>query len=77
MEPVKKGKQYVFGTVKMSEKGQIVIPKEARKVFNINSGDMLLVLGDEEKGGLALMKFDTMRDFAKALLSMDGEDEKE
>lgn len=37
-------------TVKVGEKGQIVIPKEARDVFNIKPGDTLLVLGDEEQG---------------------------
>ena len=44
-----KGK-HVFGTVKVGEKGQIVIPKEARTVFGIRPGDTLLVLGDEARG---------------------------
>ncbi|WP_416390183.1 AbrB/MazE/SpoVT family DNA-binding domain-containing protein [Terrisporobacter petrolearius] len=44
-----KGK-YFFGSVTVGERGQIVIPKEARKLFDINTGDKLLVLGDEEKG---------------------------
>lgn len=37
-------------TVRVGEKGQIVIPKEAREVFNINPGDTLILLGDEEQG---------------------------
>lgn len=37
-------------TVKVGEKGQIVIPKEARDVFNINPGDTLILLGDEKQG---------------------------
>ena len=37
-------------TVKVGEKGQIVIPKEARDVFDINPGDSLIVLGDVKKG---------------------------
>lgn len=37
-------------TVKVGEKGQIVIPKEAREVFGICPGDTLLVLGDEKQG---------------------------
>ncbi len=37
-------------TVKVGEKGQFVIPKEAREVFNIKPGDTLIVLGDIEKG---------------------------
>ncbi|MBP3929180.1 MAG: helix-turn-helix domain-containing protein [Peptostreptococcaceae bacterium] len=44
-----KGK-YFFGAVSVGERGQIVIPKEAREVFNINSGDKLLILGDDERG---------------------------
>ena len=37
-------------TVKVGEKGQIVIPKEAREIFGISSGDTLILLGDEEQG---------------------------
>lgn len=37
-------------TVKVGEKGQFVIPKEARDIFNIKPGDTLIVLGDVEKG---------------------------
>lgn len=37
-------------TVKVGEKGQFVIPKEARDVFNIKPGDTLIVLADREKG---------------------------
>jgi len=37
-------------TVKVGEKGQFVIPKEARDVFGINPGDTLIVLGDIEQG---------------------------
>lgn len=44
-----KGK-FFFGAVVVGERGQIVIPKEARDIFNINAGDKLLILGDEERG---------------------------
>ena len=37
-------------TVKVGEKGQFVIPKEARDVFNIKPGDTLIVLADVNKG---------------------------
>ena len=37
-------------TVKVGEKGQIVIPKEARDLFGINPGDTLILLGDEKQG---------------------------
>ena len=39
---------YIFGTVKVGERGQIVIPREARDKFDIKAGDTLLVLGDEK-----------------------------
>lgn len=48
--------KYVFGLVKVGEKGQIVIPKSARTVFEIYPGDRLMVLGDTHKGGIALAK---------------------
>jgi len=51
-----KGK-HIFGTVKVGEKGQIVIPKDARDIFDIHPGDSLVVLGDEATG-LAIMKND-------------------
>lgn len=51
-----KGK-YLFGMVTVGDKGQIVIPAKARKIFNISPGDSLVVLGDEDQG-MALMKSD-------------------
>ena len=36
--------------VKIGEKGQFVIPKEARELFDFKPGDEILVLGDKEKG---------------------------
>lgn len=49
-----KGK-HIFGTVTVGDKGQIVIPVKARKIFGIQPGDELVVLGDESQG-IALMK---------------------
>lgn len=49
-----KGKHF-FGAVKVGERGQIVIPKQAREVFHINPGDSIIVLGDEEQG-IAIVK---------------------
>ena len=40
----------VFGTAKVGDRGQIVIPKEARDLFNIRPGDTLLILGEEDTG---------------------------
>ena len=61
-----KGK-HIFGTVKVGERGQIVIPKEAREIFDINPGDTLLVLGDEEQG-IAVVKADVMKEVAVKIL---------
>ncbi len=47
--------KHLFGLVTVGDKGQIVIPAKARKLFDIGLGDNLLVLGDEGRG-LALMK---------------------
>lgn len=49
-----KGK-HIFGMVKVGEKGQIVIPAKARKIFDINPGDKLIILGDESQG-IAIIK---------------------
>ena len=49
-----KGK-HIFGMVKVGDKGQIVIPAEARKIFDINPVDNLIVLGDESQG-IAIVK---------------------
>ncbi|TGA98284.1 AbrB/MazE/SpoVT family DNA-binding domain-containing protein [Sporolactobacillus shoreae] len=59
-----KGK-YIW-TAKVGEKGQIVIPKEARNVFNIKPGDTLLLLGDEAQG-IAIVKNDDYINFAQAI----------
>ena len=49
-----KGK-HLFGLVTIGDKGQIVIPAKARKIFDISTGDQLVVLGDEGQG-LAMIK---------------------
>lgn len=60
-----KGK-HIFGTAKVGEKGQIVIPKEARSLFNIHAGDTLLILGDE-KTGIIVTKPDVMSEVAEKI----------
>lgn len=47
--------KHMFGAVRIGERGQIVIPKKCRDVFGLNPGDMLLLLGDEERG-IAMLK---------------------
>ena len=51
--------KHLFGVVTVGDKGQIVIPKQARKIFHIEAGDHLLVLGDEAQG-IAMVKADEM-----------------
>ena len=54
--------KHLFGVVKISDKGQIVIPKEARKLYNLQAGDTLMLLGD--KNGIAMVKTDIFYDLA-------------
>ena len=55
-------------SVKVGEKGQIIVPKEAREMFDISPGDTLMILGDKERG-LAIMKSDDVYDLmAKGVL---------
>ena len=56
LEVPPKGK-YIFGTVTVGDKGQIVIPVKARRIFGIKPGDSLVALGDDERG-LALVRAD-------------------
>ena len=58
-----KAMRHIFGTAKVGEKGQIVIPKDARQIFGVKPGDTLLILGDEETG-IIVTKPDVLRDAA-------------
>ena len=61
-------KNYIW-TAKVGEKGQIVIPKEAREIFKINSGDTLLLLGDTDRG-IAIVNNNDYLNFAKEILKV-------
>lgn len=63
----------VFGTAKVGDRGQIVIPKEARELFNIRPGDTLLILGEENKG-LIVSRPELLRDLADQIF--DSEEKK-
>ena len=52
--------KYIFGVVKVGDKGQIVIPKDARNLYGIKPGDALIVLGDER--GMAMLKTEVFQD---------------
>ncbi|KUK60436.1 MAG: Transcriptional regulator, AbrB family [Methanoculleus marisnigri] len=61
------GRKHIFGTARVGKRGQIVIPKEAREIFDIKPGDTLMVLGDEEHG-LAVVKAEKFRRIAEEML---------
>ena len=66
-----KGK-HIFGTVTVGERGQIVIPKKAREIFDIHSGDSLMVVGDEGQG-IALVKAEAFLNLAREILEKGGD----
>ena len=65
-----------IATVKVGEKGQIVIPKGARDLFGIQPGDTLLLLADE-KQGIALVSNDVYTNFANAIFEAQRGKEEE
>ena len=66
----------VFGTAKVGERGQIVIPKEARELFNIQPGDTLLILGEEETG-LIVSRPEVLTDLADKFFKSEEKEENE
>lgn len=61
-----KGKQF-FGVVKVGERGQIVIPKQAREMYQIHAGDKLIVLGEDATKGIAILKSEGFLEFAEMI----------
>lgn len=68
-ELIRPREKYFFGMATVGEKGQIVIPAEAREVFGIGKGDKIMILGDEEQG-LALLTEREMSERLRALERM-------
>ena len=64
----KRNTQRVFGTAKVGDRGQIVIPKEAREFFGIVPGDTLLILGKHETG-LIVSKPETLNNLANQIFN--------
>ena len=60
--------QRVFGTAKVGDRGQIVIPKEAREFFGIEPGDTLLILGETETG-LIVSRPEVLNNLANEILN--------
>ncbi|MCI8401642.1 MAG: AbrB/MazE/SpoVT family DNA-binding domain-containing protein [Lachnospiraceae bacterium] len=69
--PIPPSGKHIFGTVKVGERGQIVLPKKARDIFQISPGDLLVVLGDETPGqaGIALTPADAFLHAIESLQS--------
>lgn len=67
-----KGK-HLFGSTTVGERGQIVIPKKARELFHIETGDTLIIVGDEERG-LAIIPQNYMQGFFPSNVLLDKED---
>ncbi len=60
--------QRVFGTAKVGDRGQIVIPKEARELFGIKPGDTQLILGETDTG-LIVSRPEVLNDLANEILN--------
>lgn len=58
----------LFGAVTVGERGQIVIPAEARKQYSIHPGDKMLVLAHPGGQGVILAKMDAIRDFISSFM---------
>ncbi len=67
--------KHMFGIVTVSERGQIVIPKKAREVFNIQSGAQLIIVGDDERG-LGIVPQHYMKKFFQQAFLEEEDDEK-
>lgn len=66
METTKQGRLY--GTAKVGDRGQVVIPVEARKELNIKPGDLLFVMSGRNRRGLTMVKADAMRELAEKII---------
>jgi len=72
MSDMGKGR-YLYGVVTVADRGQVVIPKEARDHFNIKPGDKLLVVGNVKQGlGIAFVKAEAMKKWAEQIMGAVG-----
>jgi len=58
----------LYGTVKVGDRGQVVIPAEARKELDIKPGDLLFVMAGRNRRGIAMVKADAMRELAEKIM---------
>ena len=61
--------RHIYGTVKVGDRGQIVIPADARKDLGIKPGDVLLVLTGRNRRGLAIVKADDVKELMTKIMS--------
>lgn len=57
-----------YGTAKVGDRGQVVIPAEARKELDIKPGDLLFVMAGRDRRGIAMVKADAMRGLAEKIM---------
>lgn len=69
----KQNSKRVFGTARVGDRGQIVIPKEARELFSIRPGDTLLILGEPDTG-LVVSRPEVLNNLANEILNKVKED---
>lgn len=62
----KKDDRYYMSSVKLGPKGQIVIPKEVREIFDLKSGDLLVLLADKSRG-IALQRAECLNDIVQSI----------
>ena len=67
--------RHIFGTAKVGDRGQIVIPKDAREFYGIHPGDTLLILGDEENG-MIVTKPEVLSSLAEKILDQIGKEDR-
>lgn len=59
---------HMYGTVKVGDRGQVVIPADARKELNIKPGDLLLVMSGRNRRGVTMVKADVMKKLAQRIM---------
>jgi len=59
---------HLYGTVKVGDRGQVVIPAQARKELDIKPGDLLFVMAGRNRRGVVMVKADAMRELAEKIM---------
>lgn len=73
-KPLTPAGKHIFGMARVNDKGQITLPKHARKIFDIHAGDYLLILGDEAQG-IAVVKIGSTFEMPEELPLRETEEE--